>query len=79
MTRHDIARTLQDLERCHAVVIDLTQAETVDSNLLSELVAFKRRCVVRERPPSIQVRCHRRLARLMQVAGLDALFDMRCP
>ena len=79
VARIEIARTFADLERCEAVVIDLTEAETVDSSLLSELVSLKRRCVVRERPPRIELRCNRRLARLMQVAGIDGLFEVHAP
>ena len=78
MNRGEIARSLAGLERCHNVLIDLSDAECVHSGLLSELVLLKRRCVVRENPPHIELRCNRRIARLMQVVGIDRLFEMDC-
>jgi anti-anti-sigma regulatory factor len=78
MSRGDIARSLAGLECCHHVVIDLSAARRVDSALLSELVLLKRRCVVREDPPQIELRCNPRIARVFQVVGLDRLFEMKC-
>ncbi|MBV8491140.1 MAG: STAS domain-containing protein [Candidatus Eremiobacteraeota bacterium] len=75
-SRGEIARSFEGLERCHNVLIDLSAAQFVHSALLSELVLLKRRCVVREEPPHVEVRCNPRIARIMSVAGLDRLFEM---
>ncbi len=75
--RGHIARSFAGLERCHDVLIDLSDAEQVDSSLLSELVSLKRRCVVRDTPPNVRLRCNRRLVRLLEVAGLDRLFELQ--
>jgi anti-anti-sigma regulatory factor len=74
--RGDIARSFEGLERCHYVLIDLTAADSVDSALLSELVLLKRRCVLRETPPRIELRCGPRTARTLQIVGLDRLFEV---